>query len=133
MNSSLQQNYFYVMTKHILFSLAIITILSCTEKKTEPDGIITPIKMAEIISEIYISEYKVRNVGVKADSIATLFHHYEMRTYEQYNTTDSLYKASFEHYLNYPEQLESIYDMVIDSLSLKQQVLEKTKSMTKNR
>ena len=133
MNSSKQHNYCYSMIKPIFLSLAIITILSCTEKKSVPDGVIPPVKMAQIISEIYMAEYKAKNVGVKADSIQKLFQHYEMRTYEQFNTSDSLYKTSFEYYLNYPEKLESIYDMVIDSLSLKQQVIEKTKSTSKNR
>lgn len=119
------------MIKQILISIAIITIVSCTEKKSVPDGIIPPTKMAQIISEIYLSEYKAKNIGLKPDSAKELYNHYEMRTYDKFNTTDSAYKISFEYYLNNPAKLESVFDMVIDSLSLQEQILEKNKVITK--
>lgn len=133
MNFTLFQNYYHAMIKRVLFTIAIITILSCTEKKSVPDGIIPPEKMAQIISEIYSSEYKVKNFSIKADSSKILFRHYELRTFDQFETTDSIYKKSFEYYLNYPAKLEAIYDIVIDSLSLREQVLEKKIQMKKKR
>jgi hypothetical protein len=108
--------------RNLIYFIAIITIVSCSGKEDRPKGIIPPEKMAVILSDIYLAEYKAGNIGLKYDSSKTVLHHYELKIFEEHNTNDSIYKESFKYYLEHPQKLESIYDIVIDTVSLRSQV-----------
>ena len=108
--------------RKLIYIIAILTIVSCSGKEERPKGVIPPEKMALILTDIYFTEYKVVNIGLKQDSAKLVFRHYELKIFEDYNTNDSIYKESFKYYLEHPDKLESIYDIVIDSVSLRDQV-----------
>ncbi len=78
--------------------------------------------MAVILSDIYLAEYKAANIGVKLDSSKIVLRHYELKIYEDHGTNDSIYKESFKYYLEHPDKLETIYDIVIDTVSLRDQI-----------
>jgi hypothetical protein len=113
--------------RNLIYFIAIITIVSCSGKEQRPKGVIPPEKMALILSDIYVAEHKASNIGLKLDSSRNVMRHYELKTFEEHNTNDSIYKESFKFYLENPDQLESIYDIVIDTLSLREQVINATK------
>ncbi|MBL0766294.1 DUF4296 domain-containing protein [Marivirga atlantica] len=121
------------MHKTLLFVFTILIIVSCSKKESVPNGIIPPEKMAQIIAEIYNAEYKVSHVGLKHDSTKVVFRHYELKIFEDFNVSDSIYKKSFAYYLENPNELESVYDIVIDSLSLQEQVREAENRKKKDR
>ncbi|HET8859140.1 DUF4296 domain-containing protein [Marivirga sp.] len=108
--------------RKLIYIITILIIVSCSGKEEVPKGVIAPEKMAEILSDIYLAEHKVNNVRIKQDSAQIVMRHYELKIFEDHNTTDSIYKESFKYYLDNPIKLESIYDIVIDSISLKEQV-----------
>lgn len=111
-----------VKMRKLIYIITILIIVSCSGKEEVPKGVIAPEKMAEILSDIYLAEHKVNNVRIKQDSAQIVMRHYELKIFEDHNTTDSIYKESFKYYLDNPIKLESIYDIVIDSISLKEQV-----------
>jgi hypothetical protein len=108
--------------RKLIYIIAILTIVSCSGKKERPKGIIPQEKMALILSDIYMAEYVVTNIGLKQDSSKEVFRHYELKIYDEHDTNDSIYKESFKYYLEHPDQLETIFDIVIDTLSLREQV-----------
>jgi ADP-glucose pyrophosphorylase len=108
--------------RKLIYIFAILTIVSCSEKKERPKGILAPEKMALILSDIYVAENKVTSVGISTDSAEEVLRHYELKIFDQYGIDDSTYKESFKYYLENTKQLESVYDIVIDTLSLREQV-----------
>ncbi len=114
--------------RNLTYLIAILIIVSCTQKNDVPKGVIPPEKMANILSEIYTAEHKASNIGLKFDSSKIVMRHYELKIFDENNTNDSIYKQSFAYYLENPSKLESVYDIVIDSLSLREQVLEANKN-----
>lgn len=110
--------------RKLTYLVAILIIVSCTQKNEIPKGILPPEKMANILSQIYEAEHKATNIGLKYDSQKVVLRHYELMILEQNNTNDSIYKESFTYYLEHPEKLETVYDIVIDSMSLREQVIE---------
>jgi len=108
--------------KLLFLILAILIISSCSEKENVPNGIIPPPEMAHIITKIYNAEHKVGQIRIPQDSSEEVFRHFELMIYEDHSITDSIYKKSFRYYLEHPEMLESIYDIVIDSLSIQDQI-----------
>ncbi|MGM0581935.1 MAG: DUF4296 domain-containing protein [Bacteroidota bacterium] len=108
--------------RKLIYIIAILTIVSCSGKEDRPKGVIPPEKMALILSDIYQAEYMSSNIGLKQDSAKVVLRHYELKIFEDHDTNDSIYKESFKYYLEHPDQLETIYDIVIDTVSLRDQV-----------
>ena len=108
-----------------LYTVLILFFSACNSEDAEKEGVIPPVEMADIISDIYLAEYKSSHLGLHQDSMEVLFRHYELQTYDEHGVNDSIYKASFAYYIDHPRQLEKIYDMIIDSLSLNQQIRNK--------
>ncbi|WP_041649417.1 DUF4296 domain-containing protein [Marivirga tractuosa] len=110
--------------RKLSYIIAILIIVSCSGKEERPKGVIPPEKMAIILSDIYLAEHKASNIAVRQDSSRIILRHYELKIFEDHDTNDSIYKESFKYYLEHPEQLETIYDIVIDTVSLRNQVNE---------
>lgn len=108
--------------RKLTYIIAILTIVSCSGKEERPKGVIPPEKMALILSDIYFAEYKATHIGLKNDSAEKILRHYELKIFEDHETNDSVYKESFKYYLEHPNQLEAVYDIVIDTVSLRDQV-----------
>ncbi|RUA35586.1 MAG: hypothetical protein DSY77_02375 [Bacteroidetes bacterium] len=108
--------------RKLTYIIAILIIVSCSGKEELPKGVIPPEKMAVILSDIYVAEYKATQIGLKNDSAKQVLRHYELKIFEDHETNDSIYKESFKYYLEHPDQLEAIYDIVIDTVSLRNQV-----------
>lgn len=119
-----------IKMRKLIYILAILTIVSCSGKKQAPKGVIPAEKMAVILSDIYLSEFKISSVNIRNDSAKKVMRNYELKIFEEHGTNDSIYKESFKYYLENPDQLEAIYDIVIDTVSLREQVFN-AKSKTK--
>ncbi len=111
-----------IKMRKLTYIIAILIIVSCSGKEELPKGVIPPEKMAVILSDIYVAEYKATQIGLKNDSAKQVLRHYELKIFEDHETNDSIYKESFKYYLEHPDQLEAIYDIVIDTVSLRNQV-----------
>ena len=80
--------------------------------------------MANIMEEVYILEFKVKELKVDDDSMNKVFHLYEKKFFEE-NEYDSMkYKKSLEYYLGNPEHMEYIYSIIADSLILRNKLEE---------
>lgn len=119
--------------RKLTYLVAILIIVSCTQKNEIPKGILPPEKMANILSQIYEAEDKATSIGLKYDSQKVVLRHYELMILEQNNTNDSVYKESFTYYLEHPQKLETVYDIVIDSMSLREQVIEANREKANNK
>ncbi|SMG10422.1 protein of unknown function [Marivirga sericea] len=111
-----------IKMRKLIYIIAILTIVSCSGKEEQPKGILPPEKMALILSDIYLAEHKAANIGLTLDSAKVVLKHYELKIFDDHNTTDSIYKESFKYYLDHPDKLEAVYDIVIDTVSLRDQV-----------
>ncbi len=119
--------------RKLIYLVAILIIVSCTQKDGVPKGVLPPEKMANIIAEIYEAEHKATNIGLKYDSSKVVMRHYELKIFEENNTSDSIYKQSFAYYLENPEKLELVYDIVIDSMSLREQIFDANRQKANNK
>jgi hypothetical protein len=111
-----------IKMRKLIYIIAILTIVSCSGKEERPKGILAPEEMAIILSDIYLAEHKASNIGLVQDSAKVVLKHYELKIFDDRNTTDSIYKKSFQYYLDHPDKLEAIYDIVIDTVSLREQI-----------
>jgi hypothetical protein len=96
--------------------------MACGGEKTPP-GILTKAEMAQALTELYVHEARVNMQGILPDSSRTLMEYFQVMYAEQHGIGDSAVSVSFQYYMERPKALSDIYDVVIDSLALREQHL----------
>jgi hypothetical protein len=95
---------------------------SCSkEEEKKPDYILSQEQMVEALAEVYIAEQKVQRLSLGADTAALIFGTMEKKIFENLNVPDSVFRASFDYYMDHPKEMESIYAVLVDSLQLREQ------------
>ena len=112
------------------FLIAGIMLFSCSGEKKHSD-ILSPEKMVEGLTNIYLGEQKVMKLGLTTDSSIKVFDQIKKDLFQKTGTSDSVFRKSFDYYVDRPKELEQIYTAVIDTLSLREQRMEATSYPTK--
>lgn len=97
----------------------VLTVLACA--KDEPEGTLTRAEMVEILEDLYVTEEKVNNLALSRDSAKIVFEAMGRKVFENATVTDSVFKRSFDYYMERPKDMELIYTGLVDSLQLKEQ------------
>ncbi len=116
--------YFLLMITLTIFLQVLVVSCGTTEKK--PEGILPKPEMVRILTDIYAAERKIEKIGLQPDTNKIIFENFERRIFEKNGTSDSLFKISFDYYVDRPKELQEIYTALVDSVSLKEQRLEAT-------
>jgi hypothetical protein len=106
----------------LLLVILILLLGSCQKEKTPPD-ILNKGQMVDWMIDIYLAESRTNLLPFSRDSAYKLFYPYPDSLMRRKGIQDSVLKKSYRYYIEHPAQLESIYDAVIDSLSLREQRL----------
>lgn len=77
--------------------------------------------MVKILTEVYIQEEKVGRLGIRYDSAVIVMSEQKKRVFEQMDVKDSVFNRSLNYYWDRPKELERIYNIMIDSLNLREQ------------
>lgn len=99
----------------------LLPIHSC--KPAKPAGILSEQEMVKVLMEIYQGEEKVTRASIPYDSVTQLSPLIRQRILARVNVPDSVYKNSMDYYMARPKQLDRIYAILVDSLSLREQSL----------
>ena len=102
----------------------LVLILICGLGACEPDrkplGVLDEQQLADVLVEIYTGEARMSNLSLVNDSASKLFRPFEEALYKKKGIPDSVMKITFRYYVEHPVELERVYDVVIDSLSLRE-------------
>ena len=101
--------------------LLVTVFFSACSKNPRPKGILSEQEMVKILTEVYIHEEKVSRLGLKHDSAILVTDQFKRKIFEEAGTTDSVFKRSINYYWDQPKEMERIYDIMIDSLNLREQ------------
>jgi len=80
-------------------------------------------QVAVFLKDLYLLEQKVKELKISNDSAKIVFAYYEAKLFEEHNMTDSLYRESFEYYMDDIKGLTRIYEIIADSLSLEERLI----------
>jgi hypothetical protein len=109
----------------VFLVLAVITLTFCSgRKKGTPEGLYTEEQMAVYLKDIYLIQEQVKNLRLGPDSTEVIYKYYEQQLYEKHNIDDSIYRESFKYYVDDVKGLATIYEIIADSLSLEERILE---------
>lgn len=113
----------------LLLLLSLIIIGACGEEGP-PDDVLTREQMVDILTDIYVAEAKIARLSLNRDSALAVFRYYEDSIFHCKGLNDSIYNQSLNYYMQTPDELDKIYEAVLDSLNLKKQKLNKSKAST---
>ena len=109
----------------VAWVLAVILLCSsCREADSDSQRVLTRPEMVHALTEIYLSEQKVNRLGLQRDSAELEFQRFKEIIFENIGVSDSVFKRSFDYYMDRPKEMEMIYTALVDSLSLMEQRID---------
>lgn len=106
----------------MVFVFAVALAVAC-QTETRPPGVLSPEEFSKVLVELYLAEARMNSTALQRDSAMKLFAAYEDKLFGRYNLPDSIILKTQQYYVDHPQQLEKIYDSVIDTLSLREKKL----------
>jgi len=110
-----------------LLAMVLFLCLSCSEAEKTDKMVLTQQQMVEALREIYLVEAKVNQRGLARDSSEKEFERFKEQVFEKINISDSVFKRSFDYYMDHPKEMEVVYTALVDSLSLMEQRFDSPK------
>lgn len=107
--------------------LCFALLIACSHEDSKPKNVLPQEKIVPVLLDIYMAEGKVNDLRISHDSSVAIFDVYEDKIFEKHQIVDSVYRASMSYYFANPDQLEGIYETVLDSLNLREQRLKESK------
>lgn len=111
----------------LLVMLAFFFV-SCTDNERDSQHILPPDQMVKALTEIYLTEQKINKLGLQRDSARLEFERFKDTLFGKVGMSDSVFKRSFDYYMDHPADMEKIYTALVDSLSLMEQRLDVPKT-----
>lgn len=107
----------------IVVGLALVLPMGLTSchKEDKKAGILSHNEMVKVMTAVYVAEHKVTRLALKPDSSKIVFNKMKDRVFNQVGVPDSVFRKSFDYYVDRPLELEEIYTALVDSLNLKEQ------------
>jgi hypothetical protein len=107
----------------VILSIALMTsavlLWNCQTEKY-PDNILTQEQFSSLLVELYLAEAKLNGLAISRDSASKLFIPYEDSLMKKSGVPDSVLRNTYQYYFDHPQELEKVYEIVIDSLSLRE-------------
>jgi hypothetical protein len=104
----------------IFLSLATGLLSTSCSKKQVQEGILPQDKLVNIMIEFYLAESRLGKLGITQDSARKLFIPFEDSVLKKYEVSDSALSKTYQYYFDHPTEMEKIYEVVLDSLSLRE-------------
>jgi hypothetical protein len=92
---------------------------SCRSKEAKVE-ILPQDQLVAIMIEFYLAEARLGNLSIKQDSAKMLFIPFEESVLKKYGVSDSVLNKTYQYYFDHPSEMEKIYEVVLDSLSLRE-------------
>jgi Domain of unknown function (DUF4296) len=102
------------------FLLVLMLVCSC-KKEEKATSILSKEEMVAIMVNVYLAEARLNSSLIVRDSARQIFKPYEDKLLLEKGIQDSVLKKSYLYYLEHTKELEQIYDVVIDTLALREQ------------
>lgn len=109
-----------------IFFLLLISLLACSGDR-RPDDLIPKEKMASILIDIHITEAIIEEKRLPKDSTYSLYLAMENEILNRYGVDTAEFIRSYEFYSQNIQDLDEIYEWVIDTLNQEQAEMRATR------
>ena len=120
MNKSIALAYF----KYIL--IASLTLLFACQNESisnldvKPENLLSESEMVGVLIDIHITESALSIKNFNRDSSLTLYSYYKAEIFKEHQISEEQFKDSYEYYCKHSKEFDHIYEIVIDSIAVKE-------------
>jgi len=105
-----------------IFLLTVLILFGCDKQKEIPKGILGKEKMVALELEFQLLEAKLKVLNISQDSADVLYDFYSKGILDNEEVAKEDYEKSYEYYMTDIEGMDEVYEVVIDSLSLRERL-----------
>lgn len=99
-------------------------LVGCSKSNEVPDDIVAKDKLVPLMLDIYLAEVKLSNLKIVRDTAVSIFETYEGYLFEKHNVDREQYMKSMTYYYDHTEELELIYEALLDTLTVRETKLK---------
>jgi len=105
-------------------TIVVIFFLAGCARTELPEDIMSEENLATLLLDMYIAEGRLNNRSASDFLPREIYPLYHQRILEKHNISDSVYMKNMEYYLTEPMAMNRVYDIIIDSLKLRQEEIQ---------
>lgn len=114
------------MNGKVCIGIIFLAVVFSCQSEQRPTGVLSQEEFSRYLVDIYLAESRLMTTTLPKDSAVKLFVPFEERLLRERGLSDSTVKKTYQYYLAHPQELELIYDAVIDTLNLRQQKVSRS-------
>lgn len=98
-------------------------LLSCSSETAldvKPADLISEEKMIDVLIDVHITESALSLKNFHRDSSLKLFAYYKEDIFKEHQISEKQFQESFDYYAKHSAQFDHMYEVVIDSLKVKE-------------
>lgn len=108
-----------------LMIICLVAALFSCQTKEKPKEILTQAQLSSLLVDIYLAEARLEAIPKIKDSTIRYFMPFEQKLLKDKGVPDSVLRKTYTWYMANPKELERVYDSVIDTLSLREQKINR--------
>lgn len=101
--------------------VSLLLLGACRKSTSAPTGILSKEDMVKILSDVLVTEEKINRLSLPVDSSKAVFRGLEVKMFEKAGVSDTVFRKSFDYYMDRPREMEEIYTALVDTLQLREQ------------
>jgi hypothetical protein len=101
--------------------LMICLALGGCSKPKLPAGVLDDARFSDLLIDVYIAEAKVLPLRILKDSVLHIYQTWEDSMLIRKKISRKDLKETYRYYLDHPSDFERVYEIVMDSLNLREQ------------
>ena len=106
------------------FLILLIAFACSSQSGDKPLNLMTKEQMVAFLIDSHQIEGNLQTILISRDSLELIFLDLEKELYQKHNIDSEQFIESYHYYLHEVNELVEIYDAVIDSLSLREKMLD---------
>lgn len=102
--------------KPTIITIIVMLFMACATDSGKPKDMLTDEQMVDVLVELHLAEARMDLLQIPQDSVRPLLRERYTEIFTDQNLDTAKFNATFAYYERYPEQMDSLYQKVIDEL-----------------
>lgn len=107
------------MFSRVVVLLMTLLLASCDKEEEVPEYLLPKEKIVQVLIRAHLLEAEIELFATKSDSAAEMYDHFDETIYEKVGVDKEEYEKTMKYYVDRPEDLFAIYEVVVDSLTVR--------------
>lgn len=113
--------------KRILYLLSFAALVGCGQSSEKrPADLLPEQKMVQILADVHIAEARIENRIMYPDTALMIYNKEQQLILDKHGVEPEDFRATYSYYLNNLSQMDRLYEIILDTLSVREAKLRAT-------